>query len=131
MTLQGTRDEWEELLRRNDEGFGLKDEHVACIQHALGLAPADARTVEVDALLPGLQQVRDRMPDIGGLRTVAASIADKDESWWIHRARTLGLSSIVPVGPWPRDPDGFFRPPGYLHRYGPDATFPDSVDPTR
>ena len=120
MTLRGTRGEWEALVRRNDEGgVGLKDEHLASIQHALDEAPPDALVVYVDAMLPGLQQVRARDPESNKTRSMASVIADNDESWWIHRSRVLGLMSICPVGPWPRKPEIFKRPPGYQHDFGP------------
>lgn len=124
MALIGTRHDWEELVRRNDEGVGLKDEHVEAIRYWLGEASLDAAFVVVDALIPSLQQVRERAPGADQTRSTAALIADSDESWWLHRVRALGISSIVPVEPWPRRPDAFRRPPGYLHSFGP--TSPES-----
>src|SRR5687767_5434974 len=118
MTLRGTRTDWEELLRRNDEGgVGLKDLHLECIQYALDWASPDAQMIDVDASLASLQQVQERAPEIDAKRAMASDIADRDESWWLHRARELGLMSIVPVEPWPRQPENFIRPRGYLHTY--------------
>lgn len=124
MTLIGPRHEWQELLRRNDEGVGLKDEHVACIERALADASPDASQVEVDAGLTALKQTHERTATARergyalAYAQIGGDIADHDESWWLHRARELGLLSIVPVEPWPRRPKRFYRPPGHLHTYG-------------
>lgn len=124
MTLIGSREDWQELLRRNDEGWPLKEEHVACIERALASAPSDARNIDVDAGMTALRQAAERTnqeeKEQLRFREIAASIADSDESWWIHRARRSGLKSIVPIDPWPRVPAYFHRPPGYLHTYGPE-----------
>lgn len=119
MALIGTRNHWEELLRRNDEGVGLKDEHVEAVRYWLSEASPEAPFVVVDALTPALRQVRERIPGADQTRSTAEQIADSDESLWIHRARELGLGSIVPVDPWPRRPEAFWRPSGYLHSFGP------------
>ncbi len=124
MALTGKREEWQELLRRNDDGIGLKDEHVACIQDALD--QTDANTVDVDAALTAMRQIVDRTTTARregwsvSTRSLTAHTADSDECWWLHRARELGLLSIIPIEPWPRDPKSYIRPPGYLHNYGPE-----------
>lgn len=110
MTLRGSRKEWEAMIRRNDEGVGLKDAHLACIQHALDQAPPDALMVDVDAMLPALQQVKGLQIEMGN-RSVSALIADGDERWWLRWAGQLGLSSIHAVEPWPRRPDLVWVPP--------------------
>jgi hypothetical protein len=85
--------------------------------------------VDVDAMLPALQQVRERGPEIDVTRGLSAQIADSDESWWLHRARVLGLTGIVPVEPWPRQPEYFTRPRGYLHTYGtPNLSLQSDLD---
>jgi hypothetical protein len=128
MALTGKRDDWEKLLRRNDEtgeggAWGLKPAHVQTIRKALKKAPADSEMVEVDATASAARQVKERTePDDHAqmLEAIVLSIADADESWWIHRARSLGLMSIVPIELWPRVPEQFIRPPGYLHTFGPE-----------
>ncbi len=111
MTLQGTRDEWKALVRQNDTGVGLKDAHLACIHYALDEASGDALVVEVDAMLPALQQSRDRLPEMVQTKSIATHIADSDERWWLIRAHQLGLSSIRPVPPWPRNPTAYTEVP--------------------
>jgi len=125
MALAGTRHHWEELVRSNDAGVGLDDAQGAAIRYWLGEASRDAAFVVVDALIPALRHVRARVPRPGHVRSTAVLMADADASWWLHRARVLGLSSIVPVEPWLRRPDVFRRPPGYRHAFGP--THPDSA----
>jgi hypothetical protein len=126
MVLTGKRTGWEEFLRRKEEGVGLKDDHVEAIRAALAETPADVDVVDIDAALTAMRQVTERTPTARQkgwsvpVRGFAAHVADSDESWWLHRSRTLGLTSIVPVEPWPRDPEHYVRPPGYLHNYGPE-----------
>jgi hypothetical protein len=111
MTLSGPRHEWQELIRRNDEGWGLKDLHSECIEQAIADAPPDAELVEVDAALPALRQLVERtayerehgymLP----LAEIGASTADTDELFWLRRSRDLELTNIRVVEPWPRRPD--------------------------
>ena len=125
MALIGTRHPWEGLLQSHDAGVGLDEALGEAIRYWLGEASRDAALVVVDALIPALRHVRARVPQPDQTRATVVLMADADASWWLHRARVLGLSAIVPVEPWPRRPDGFRRPPGYRHAFGP--THPDSA----
>lgn len=94
------------MLERNEEGWGLKEDHLHYIMRAVyeggGIdldylqlyyeEDTDQFNYVIDAMMASMQQVNERVPGFDQMRSLAAEIADDDERWWINRAAQLGIT---------------------------------------